>query len=158
MKKGAIGILSGLVGVGVGSAITGKKINKKVDNWKKMSDKHLDLFKMMNRWVNVKQEGKNLSEYFEKNNYKNIAIYGMNFAGETLINELKGTETVVKYGIDKNADRIYSEVDIVTMENMLEEVDVVVVTAITFYNEIKEKLEEKINCPIISLEDILCEI
>lgn len=158
MKRGAIGILSGLVGAGVGSVITGKKINRKVDNWKKMSDKHLELFKMMNQWVNVKQEGKNLSEFFERNNYKKIAVYGMSFAGETLINELKGTEIVVKYGIDKNADRIYSEVDIVSMENILEEVDVVVVTAITFYNEIKEKLEEKINCPIISLEDILCEI
>lgn len=158
MKRGVIGILSGLVGAGVGSVITGKKINKKVDNWKKMSDKHLELFKMMNQWVNVKQEGKNLSEFFERNNYKKIAVYGMSFAGETLINELKGTEIVVKYGIDKNADSIYSEVDVVTMEDILEKVDVVVVTAITFYDEIKEKLEEKINCPIISLEDILYEI
>ncbi len=36
-------------------------------------------------------------------------------------------------------------------------VDAIVVTAITFYDEIKEELSRKIDCPIISLEDILYE-
>lgn len=56
---------------------------------------------MMNQWVKVKQEGKNLSQYFEANNYKNIAIYGMSYAGETLEDELKNTNTCVKYSIEK---------------------------------------------------------
>ena len=34
-------------------------------------------------------------------------------------------------------------------------VDSVIVTAITFYEEIKAELVLKIKCPIISLEDIL---
>ena len=82
----------------------------------------------------------------------------MGYAGETLIDELKNTNTNVRYGIDKNADSLYSEVDIVTMEDELENVDAIVVTAITFFDEIAEKLEEKVDCPIISLEDILYEV
>lgn len=158
MKKGVVGVVSGLVGMGIGAGAVGKVMNDKSKQWQDLSDKHLALFQMMNQWVRVKQEGKNLSQYFESNSYKNIAIYGMSYAGESLVEELKNTEIRVKYGIDKNADRIYSEIDIVTIEDSLEEVDVIVVTAITFFDEIVEKLEKKIDCPIISLEDILYEV
>lgn len=55
------------------------------------------------------------------------------------------------------ADSIYLDLDIVTMEDTFEEVDAIVVTAVTFYEEIAEKLEKKLKCPILSLEDILYE-
>ena len=61
-------------------------------------------------------------------------------------------------GIDQKADSIYSDVDIVTMADSLEEVDAVVVTAITFFDEIEEQLSGKLDCPVISLEDILYEV
>ena len=134
--------------------ITGETLNKT----KNMSNKHLSLFLLMNQWVKVKQEGKNLASYFEKNGYQKIAIYGMSYAGETLINELKGSDVIIAYGIDKNADSIYADVDLVSMNDDLETVDAVVVTAITFFDEIEEQLSEKMDCPILSLEDILYEV
>ena len=123
-----------------------------------MSDKHLELYLMMNQWVKIKQEGKNLSSYFEKNGYKKIAIYGMSYAGETLLNEMRGTNVQVVYGIDKNADMFGADVDVVSVEDALEEVDAIVVTAITYFEEIEVMLSEKIDCPILSLEDILYEM
>ena len=123
-----------------------------------MSDKHFALFQMMNQWVKVKQEGKNLALYFEKNEYKKIAIYGMSYAGETLMDELKDTGVIVAYAIDKNADSIYADVDVMSMDDELESVDAVVVTAITFFDEIEENLSEKMAWPSISLEDILYEV
>lgn len=82
----------------------------------------------------------------------------MSYAGETLVDELRGTEVKVVYGIDKNADTIYSDIDVFSMEDDLAKVDAVVVTAITFFDEIEENLSEKLDCPILSLEDILYEI
>lgn len=158
MKKGMISIVPVLTGAAIGAGAAGKAIIGEKKKAKSMSDKHLALFLMMNQWVRVKQEGKNLTEYFEKNGYHRIAVYGMSYAGETLIEELKGTKTEVAYGIDRNADSIYSDIDIVSMEDSLEEVDAVVVTAITFFDEIEQKLSEKMECPIISLEDILYEV
>ncbi len=158
MKKGMISIVSALAGAAIGAGAAGKAVIGEKEKAKSMSDKHLALFLMMNQWVRVKQEGKNLTEYFEKNGYHRVAVYGMSYAGETLIEELKGTKTEVAYGIDRNADSIYSDIDIVSMEDSLEEVDAVVVTAITFFDEIEQKLSEKMECPIISLEDILYEI
>lgn len=158
MKKTIISVLSAIVGAVLGVlALRGKVEDSKL-RMQKMSDKHLALFLMMNQWVKVKQDGKNLSSYFKANGYQKIAIYGMSYAGETLINELKGTDIAVIYGIDQNADGIYSDLDIVSMDEDLESVDAVVVTAISFFDEIEKQLSVKIDCPILSLEDILYEV
>lgn len=162
MKKGTVSVVSTLMGALAGAAAavvgTSKKMGEKVNRENQMSEKHLALFLMMNQWVKVKQEGKGLASYFEKNGYKKIAVYGMSYAGETLIDELKNTDIQVAYGIDKNADMIYAEVDIVRLEDHFDEVDAVVVTAVTYFDEIEEKLADKVSCPIISLEDILYEV
>ncbi len=158
MKKSVISVLTTLTGVVIGAGAAGRVIGGEKDKIKAMSDKHLDLFLMMTQWVKVKQEGKNLSSFFEKNGYKRIAIYGMSYAGEALVEELKDTDIQVVYGIDRNADSIYADVDIVSMEDDLRAVDVIVVTAITFFDEIEEELSKKVACPVISLEDILYEV
>ena len=67
-------------------------------------------------------------------------------------------EIQIAYAIDKNANSIYSDINVITMDDNLEDVDAIVVTAITFFDEIEEQLQSKVSCPIISLEDILYEI
>lgn len=158
MKKSIISVVSMLAGTVVGAGVIGKVEADRLYCAQKMSDKHLALFLLMNQWVKVKQEGKSLSSYFEKNGYKKIAVYGMSYAGETFIEELRNSNVEVVYGIDQRAGSIYADVDIISIESELEPVDAVVVTAITFFDEIEEKLREKVNCPIISLEDILYEV
>ena len=158
MKKGMIATLATLSGAAIGAAAVGKTVAGELEKAKNMSDKHLALFLMMNQWVKVKQEGKSLVTYLEKNDYKKIAIYGMSYAGETLLEEFRDSEVVVAYAIDRNADGIYTDVDVVSMEDELAPVDAVVVTAIAFFDEIEEKLSEKLDCPILSLEDILYEV
>lgn len=155
MKKTGISILSVLIGAILGAGVMGKVSTNKTKKFQSMSDKHLALFLMMNQWIKVRQKGKKLADYFEKEGYQRIAIYGMSYAGETLLDELKDTDITVVYGIDKKADSLYLDVDIVTMDADLEEVDAIVVTAITFFDEIEEQLTTKIDCPVISLEDIV---
>lgn len=158
MKKGILMALTSLTGFITGAGIVGQRMGKEIEKNHDKSDKHLALYLMMNQWVKVKQDGKNLAEYFEANGFKNIAIYGMNYVGETLFDELKNTDIKVAYGIDKNADQIYSPIDIYNDEEKLKEVDAVVVTAITYFDEIERTLAGKLNCPIISLENVLYEV
>lgn len=155
MKKGVISAVSMLVGVMAGAAAAGKIEADRVIKVQNMSDKHLALFLLMSRWVKVKQEGKNLELYFKSNGYKKIAIYGMSFAGKALVDELRNTEIEVAYGIDKKSDSIYADIDIVSVDDFLDKVDVVVVTAITYFNEIEEMLSLRVDCPVVSLENIL---
>jgi hypothetical protein len=158
IKTTATVVVSALTGAAASAIAVGRTTGEKTKKAWGYSNKHLALYKMMNQWVRVKQEGKNLASYFEKNGYKNIAVYGMSFAGETLLEELKDTDVKVAYGIDKNADSIYADVDVVSMDDDFKEVDAIVVTAITFFDEIEEELSEKVDCPIISLEDVLYEV
>ena len=158
MKKGIISVLSMLGGAAAGASVVGKKLNSRIADRQELADKHLALFLMMNQWVKIKQEGKNPSSYFEQNGYKEIAIYGMSYAGETLAEELKNSSITVKYGIDKNAAKIFADFDVVAPEEDFDAVDAIVVTPVTFFDEIEAKLSEKTDCPVISLEDILYEI
>lgn len=151
-------VLCTLAGTAAGAGAAGRRAGKAAAKAKEMSDKHLALYLMMNQWVKVKQEGKNLAEYFERNGYRRIAVYGMSYAGETLTEELEGTGIEVAYGIDQRAESLYLDLEVSTMEGELKEVDAVVVTAVTFYEEIAEQLGERLACPVLSLEDILYEV
>ena len=136
-----------------------KKKRKRRADLQALSDKHLDLYLLMNQWVHVEQEGKNLASYLQELNIKKIAIYGINYMGQTLIDELKETNIQVVYGIDRNADIImYADVDIFTPDMISDDVDAVVVTAVNYFDEIEEELSKKLNCRIISLEDMLYEV
>ena len=153
--------LCGMVVFAVGVALTiniaEKWYRKRIEKAWTMSGKHLSLFMMMNRWVDIKQQGKNLKTFFEKEGYRTIAIYGMGYAGNRLVKELESSEIEVKYAIDRNMDT-YTEVKLCSMEEELEAVDAIIVTPVFFYRSIKKELEEKIDAPIISLEDILYEM
>lgn len=158
MKNAVISVLSAVIGAAVGAVAMGKEAQKTVNTTQRMSDKHLALFLMMNRWVEVKQDGKNLIDYFHEKSYKSIAIYGMSYAGERLVHELKGSDIEVKCGIDRKAGEIYTDLDMITQDDEIPQVDAIIVTSIYFFDEIKEKLETLTDSSVISLEDILYEM
>ncbi len=158
MKKGMIAVLATMAGAAIGAGVEGKIESAETRRQKGLAGKHLNLYLLMNQWVRVKQENKSMAEYLEKQGYKEIAIYGMHYAGETLVNELAKTDIKVKYGIDKAADSIYADIDVISPEDELKPVDAIIVTAVTYFDEIEEQLSEKIACPIISLEDILYDM
>lgn len=89
MKKGIIGMISAIGGAAAGIMAASGVLGSRIKENQEKSDKHLALFLMMNQWVKIKQEGKNLASYLEQEGYKKIAIYGMHYAGETLVEELK---------------------------------------------------------------------
>lgn len=160
MKKGTVSILSTLTGVAVGAiggaVATGRILGR--DESQQLANKHLAIMKLYDRWMQTKQEGKSIIDYFHEHDIKSIAIYGMSFVGQRLYEELKNSDISVRYCIDKNATGIYTDIDIVSPEDELEDVDAIIVTAIYFYNEIEEQLGAKTDIEIMSLEDILFEL
>ncbi len=158
INKGILTVISALAGAAAGAGIVSKKSEEKLSIQKAYTDKHLSLYLMMNQWVKIKQENKSIADYLAENGYREIAVYGMNYVGQTLLNELAGSSVKVRYGIDKNASNIYSDIDIVLPEEKLERVNAVIVTPITFFDEIEEALSKKLDCPILSMEDILYEV
>lgn len=159
MKKGNKTIISTLIGAVAGAVAGGLTVKtsttKKIEGQQETLKKVHELYCAFDQWLHIHQEGKTLVEYFKNNNYKTVAIYGMKELGERLVDELRDSDIKVCYAIDKNANQIYSDIDIVTPDDELEPVDVIVVTAIYYFYEIEEMLNEKVDYPVVSLEDIL---
>lgn len=149
-----------LLGVLIGGCIERYRSNKSAkDIIKKkqaLVDKNMELFLLMNQWVKNRQQEKRLCSYFESNGYKKIAVYGMSYVGERLVDELENSTVKVEYGIDCSASALGSV--IYTPDDKLPNVDVVVVTAISYFGEIRNMLKDKVKCPIVSLEDIIFEL
>lgn len=156
MRKSMKGVIS-LIGVGLLICLAGRWQQKCIDCWKEESRKQRAMFLLMNQWVNLKQDKRNLAEYFQKNGYQKIAIYGMGPIGLQLVRELKNSSVDVSYGIDQNSDSIFASIRVVKMNDELASVDAVVVTVIKEFDAIREDLLEKLTCPIIAIEDVLNE-
>ena len=158
MRKGAVAILAAVVGAAAGAAGSGYFGNKQVEKKAEKVDKFKGYYNMLNQWLILKQEGKCLSEYFKANGYQTIAIYGMGEMGNRLYEELKKSDIEIKYAVDKNAASTYSELDVIEPEDDFAPVDVIVVTATFAFEEIEEELSERVDFPIISLEDVVYEV
>lgn len=120
--------------------------------------KNVCLFKFMAQWIDFIQKGLMMEQYFIVHNIKTIAIYGMGQIGERFWNAIKNTQIEVRYAIDQNADKITSDVPVIKPCDDLAMVDMIVVTAITYINEIKADLCNKVDYKIISIKEILDEM
>lgn len=114
-----------------------------------------EFYRIFNQWLLLKQKGNGLDAYFTCRNYERIAVYGMKELGERLIDELKDTSILVVYGIDKNAKNLKKNFPMYTMQDNLPEVDIIVVTAVHYYAEIKEELNSICSYPVVSLTEVV---
>lgn len=158
MKKGLISLLSLVTGAAAGAVAAGTFQGKTIEQKSQKVDKFKSYYNMLNQWLILKQEGKSLEKYFLDNGYKTIAVYGMGEMGNRLYDELKGSSVEIKYAIDKNAASTYSELEVVDPEDDFTEVDAVIVSAIFAFDEVEELLQKKVDCPVISLEDVVYEV
>ncbi|MDE6567099.1 MAG: hypothetical protein K2K70_05140 [Lachnospiraceae bacterium] len=139
----------------LGAAVMWKQKEKEIDSARRLSDKHLKMMHVLNQWLASQQVGADISKYFRENQYHTIAIYGMSYLGERLLAALRGTDIEVKYCIDKRAEKLSGTETVMSMEDELPKVDAIIVTAVYFFDEIEDELSEKVDCPIISLEDVV---
>lgn len=157
-KKGILGmVLMGLASAGA-VALSVKTSQDAIAEKDQKINKFKNYYNMLNEWLYLKQNGTSLDTYFKKNDYNSIAIYGMGEMGSRLYDELKESDVTVKYAIDKNAASVYSGLEVIDPEEEFPEVDVVVVTATFAFDEIENSIENKVNCPIVSLEDVVYEV
>jgi len=128
-----------------------KRIDKFEDDYKKMQT----FYNLLVQWLALQQEGRNLSEYFEFNGYKKVALYGMRELGERFVDELRDTGIEVCYLVDRNADSVSTDLPKYKPDEKLPKADVMVVSAVYYFQDIQEKMEICVDFPIISLEDVV---
>lgn len=138
-----------------------KELNKKNDSnyLETASDKYWMLFSMMKDWCALYQKGKRISHYLHEHGFYSIAIYGLGDVGETLYNELKDTSIDIVCGIDQSDYYLIDDIDVITPNDLIpNNVDAIIVTPISAYEQIYNSLRNMTDACILSLEDIICSL
>lgn len=144
-----------LAGFCLGIICFGNGCLKKIEQQRRFVEKYESLFQLMCRWTKNIQEEQNIAEWFEKCDYRHIAIYGMGVVGRCMMRELEGSKIVIDYVIDLKEKCDMGSLTVYKPTDILPEVDCIIVTPIANFDEIEDVLRLKLNCPIISLEDVI---
>lgn len=116
------------------------------------------LFGLLDQWMMNRNQGMHIENYFVKNGFESIAIYGMGSLGNHLYAELESSEKIrVAYAIDKKGYSMFEKLAVKQPIDTLEKVDIVVVTLVRGYNEVISLLKEKLSCPVVLIEEVICE-
>lgn len=119
-------------------------------------NKFRSFYKLLDRWLLLKEKGKSLDYFFRDYNYQKILIYGFSTLGKHLYEELSASSSVTVVGaMDRRRGLVYGDVEIYNPEDDLPECDVIVVTAIAEYGEIVDMLKSTTKKPIISLQEVV---
>ncbi len=123
---------------------------------KKELSKMKSFYKVLVKWLMIKQRNITIDSFFSERNMKRIVIYGMKELGELLYRDLKDTEIHIVQLVDKDADKMYVDADMKLShpDSLTTDADVIVVTAISEFGRIKEDLKEKTRIPIVSLSQV----
>lgn len=116
------------------------------------------LFKTACQWVRLNNENHDVSDWINKRDWKKVAIYGMGELGTVLLEDLRKKGILVEYGIDREKGKVCGDIPIYTVDEMPETVDGIIVTAITYYDEISRRINSKCKIPVVSLKDVLDEV
>lgn len=154
MKKGLASALSFLFGLSAGGLLVMNWENKLFSQKHEFGVKFWMMYQMMEKWMRLKLNGETLADYFHAAGYQKIAVYGMGDIGRLLVRELSESDIHVAYGIDKNKD-IKADISVYEPAPGLEPVDAVVVTAIAYYDEIAAMLTTILDCPVLSMENVV---
>lgn len=113
------------------------------------------MFHILLDWMRLKNKGLDISSFCKNNNYHNIAIYGMGYIGEYLYDELVGSDINIQYAIDRTAKDFKRELPIFRIENELDPVDAIIITAVVDTEEIIRSMKAKMNCPVFTISEVL---
>lgn len=111
-----------------------------LENRTKKADKFLIYFKFFDRWLTCKEQNYDFAEYFNKRNITNIAIYGMGRLGKHLKYELEKAGIKIDYVVDEGEKVIYGDKVHYNLHDSLPLTDVVIVTPIDEFEEIRSRL------------------
>lgn len=150
-------IISVLIFAIVGFVLGLKYSNREIVKMHMLASKHWALYELAVRWI---KNPKRIERYIIEHGYEKVCIYGMSYLGDCLTSTLRDSGIEVICGIDRNVDHLYNPyIPIYRPGDSLPDVDLIIVTTIMYFEQIKSELEvtlgKKTN--IVSLEKILYE-
>lgn len=115
-------------------------------------------FLVLEAWMKIRDEHKQIEKYLLKFGYNEIAIYGLGFMGRHLVEDLRGTSIRIAYIIDRDISAHVEEYETLQLKSELPHVDAIIVTPIGQYKAIKAEIKKYVNYHVLSLAHIIFEL
>lgn len=125
--------------------------------YKDRANQYKSYWRLMDFWMRKKEDGISLTDVLYQEGYKNVAIYGIGILGQHLMRDINPSIIKIDYFIDARKKGQYEYVPILGINDELPLVDVIIVSVISEYDEIRKRLKEITKNKIISLEDLVFE-
>lgn len=154
MKKSVRVLLTGLSSFTVGFYLGGKFLAGMVNDNKMRADRNQANMMVLDDWLDYLYSGGRMEDFFIKNAYRKIMIYGNGYIGVRLSQALEKTDIEVVAVMDKAAGND-GDGQVIGTDADIPEVDCIVVTPVFYYDDICAMLSERTDIPIVSIKDIL---
>ena len=153
----AVVIIVSIIMFSCGAFVAVMTMKKDIIDTHRIAGVKAEINDLLYTWLQNKLDNKRISDYFIERHINKIAVYGFGDLGERFVDDLSmGDRKIhISYIIDKDADMIETEYDVITPDAVTDDVDAIVVTPIQLFHGIKEYLSKRVNCEIISLEDVI---
>lgn len=126
------------------------------------AEKYQMYFRLLNKWMHLSRSGINILNRYK---WENIAVYGYGVFGQQLLRDVENSGRKCCCIFDKDStlqnDNLSKNITIVFSENLddfadkAREADVIIVTPVFYFDEIKANLLEKTKIEIVSLEELI---
>lgn len=110
---------------------------------------------ILNRWLYMKERGEKIGDYLKKQHIRRVTIYGMGDMARHLINELKGSECQVVEVVDDMEEYYYDDIKTKLLDNSNNNTDIVIYTDPMLDIKAVEKIQEKMECRVCSIEKLI---
>ncbi len=114
-------------------------------------------FWTLNKWLYLRNKGIFLRDH-QLLKSQTLAVYGIGNLGKRLIEELLMDDRGIAFAVDKKGDDMYADFDIYNGSTCLPPADVLIVSMIGEFDEIKTNMDKVFDGEIVSLESIVDDL
>ncbi|SFT57638.1 Glycosyltransferase WbsX [Selenomonas sp. GACV-9] len=117
--------------------------------------KYRGFWKVLDTWMTSMENGESPVDILKKMGYKKIAIYGYGMLGKHLVFQMKEKGMRVDYVIERQKGKETNGIPLFVLDDDLPFVDVIIVSVLYDYANIKNCIKKKLNVEIMSIEELL---
>ena len=135
--------------------VRGKSIVEFYQKTSARNDMYIAYYRLLEKWMAVRERGSSAKTYFEANGMRKIIIYGMGKMAGHLLEDLKQSDIEIVCAIDKGAVNKSAEFPVISGENDIPEADCIVITPVYDAEEICQTLQDRTTIPLLSLTEVV---
>lgn len=123
-----------------------------------LCDRYRGYWQVMDRWLVLLESGRSIAAWLRAQGYSHMAIYGYGMLGKHLMHQLVQENLVPDYAIDQQPEKASGSVPMMTLEDDLPKVDLIIVTVLYDFSAIKKRLKKKVATEIRPLDWLIGEV